>query len=229
MENDLTGVLERFDRKSADALVRSLAEEFARLHRAYALLDARLTAVEALGKIASQVIVTDADALIRYPRSVEIDAISSFVDQTGFHELEHDGEGQPYRWTGPDRHFSFQILIDRSAPAAFTLCFGSFFADVSPDQLQAFVDGSEVALSVQSTSNGYEASSALPPRSEPGETTLTFVVPKVGSPQSNNSPDKRVLGVMFRWLKVQSDRHEGASEDAVGNNDANNLDEYSES
>ncbi len=200
-EVDITCLLQRFDRRSPDTLIRALAKEFVSLHRAHARLTARVAAMETLGAVADR-LLTGAEAPFDYPKTLRIDAGGSTSELIGFHQLEYDDEGLPYRWTGPERQFSVQMFVSRRTPAAFELSFGKFFADSPVEQLRGFVDGEEVPLMIRFGAQGYEARGEMPPRQQAGCTVLTFLVPVMGSPAASGSTDRRALGLQFAGLSV---------------------------
>ena len=139
-----------------------------------------------------------------YPKQTQIGADEAILDVFGFHQFEHDESGNPYRSTGPQRYFSFNLFVDRRTPAGFILSFRDLYAQVSVERLRAFVDGKEVLVSLHKMLNGWEARGVIPPRREPGATVLTFVVPQVLSPRSKGQEDTRLLGLSFRALTVET-------------------------
>ena len=195
-------ILQRLDRSSADALVRSLADELARLHRQQAVLTARLAAMESLQTMADRILDAGEGGEVRYAERARIDAAHSFLDTVGFHALEQDENGMPYRWSGPERTFAISIFVDRRRPMAFALCFGRLYSDAPLELLRAFVDGEDAGLSIARLPNRYEARGLLPPREEPGATVLTFVVPEMQSPADGGLADERQLGLSFECLCV---------------------------
>jgi hypothetical protein len=201
--NDLTAVLQRIDSRSPDAFIHSLAEEISRLHGAVAALEGRLAVMETLAAMADRVVADFPDTQPEFPARMEIEAGDSPLDMVGFHELEYDERGKAYRWTGPERHFSFQFFLDRRASAAFSLTYREGFADEPPELLRSFVDGKEVAITVKRAPEGYVASGAMPPRQDGGGTVLTFVVPSVLSPSARGQSDARLLGLKFLKLVVE--------------------------
>ena len=187
--------------------MRTLAEELVRLQQAFAALEARVVAAEGLAAFADN-LLKGAETPIDYPATLRIDPTNSTSEMIGFHQLEYDHEGMPYRWTGPERHFSFQMFISRIAPATFNLHFGKFFASAPVEHLRGFVDGEETALSIRRAGKGYEARGEMPARHQAGGTVLSFVAPAVESPLQRGLPDNRLLGMLFLGLRVapNSDR-----------------------
>lgn len=216
-EIDIASMLQRFDTRSPEKLIRALAEEFVRLHRAHTRLEARLATMETLSAVADQ-LLDSANRSFDYPKTVKIDAAASSIELVGVHQLEHTSDGMPFRWTGPERHFSIQFFVSRRQPAIFNLRFGRFFADVPVEQLRAFVDGDEVPLSISGAEGGYEARGELPPREKLGGTVLTFVVPALAAPSAKGYDDVRLLGLLFVELAV-------AVSPEIGNDERTLLDD----
>jgi hypothetical protein len=198
----LAAVLKRIDRSSADALIQSIAGEIVRLQNANAALEARLAAMEQLNAMADRLLDDAATAALIYSSQVNIDAESAFLDALGFHALEYDNARAGFRWSGPQRHFSFHVFVDRSQTLVFALSFDGFYAESNVESLRAFVDGEETPLTFARVGELVEASGALPTRSGAGGTALTFLVPRVASPADRGGSDKRQLGLSFRRLVV---------------------------
>jgi len=151
-------------------------------------------------------LLSNANSSFDYPKTVTIDATSSSIELIGVHQLEHASDGMPFRWTGPDRHFSIQLFISRREPATFKLHFGKFFAEAPVEQLRAFVDGKEVLLSISGTPGHYQARGELAPREQMGGSVLTFIVPALDSPGTHGGNDIRLLGLQFIELHVASEK-----------------------
>jgi hypothetical protein len=184
-------VLKRFDRSSPENLLRSIAAEMARLHQALAAFETRLAALEAPGKA------------VELPNRIAIDAGEAFHGAHGFYQLEHNRDGVPIRWTGPEPDFHFEFAIDRSAPAPVALYFEKFYAPTEPRSLRGQVDDQEIAIALELAGGGrLVARGELPARPGAGVTRLRFICPKTGSPSDEGASDQRVLGLLFRALEV---------------------------
>jgi hypothetical protein len=201
-EDALAAVLKRIDRTSADSLIQSIAGEFVRLQNANAALEARLAAMESLNALADRLLSDTPTPQPVYSSRVDIDAASAFLDAVGFHALELDPKGAAFRWSGPQRQFSFHLFVDRSRPAAFVLSFDGLYAESPVETLRGFVDGEEIALSFGRAGDVIEARGEAPSRSEGGGTTLTFLVPRLASPGDRGLNDRRQLGLSFRRLVI---------------------------
>ena len=220
----MNAIFQRFDRSSPEALLRSLAEEFARLHQSNAESSARLTdeitslqqdnarlsarmkAMEVMATLADRIAageITEFGA--DYIDHVRIEADQAFRDGIGFHCVEFDIKGRPFRWTGPEPEFVFPLFVDRRRPSRLTLCFDSFFVDVPIEELRCFVDGRRVDLSFERVDDAWRASAEAPVRADGGGTVVAFVVPKIGSPQDLGTDDSRLIGLCFRWFKMCSE------------------------
>jgi hypothetical protein len=205
--NDLSAVLQRLDSRSPDAFIQSLAAEITRLHSALASLEGRLAAMETLASLADRIVEEITEPTTVFPAQIEIRADSLWLDFVGFYELEYDEKGNGFRWTGPERHFSFQVFLDRRTTSVFTLTYQEVIDDEALEGLRSFVDGVEVALSVRPAVHGYLATGVLPPRKGSGGTVLTFVVAAVSPPSATGDSDQRPLGLKFRSLVVEPSRN----------------------
>jgi len=202
---DEASVLRRFDRSSPDALLKSIAREIVGLRRAQAEVAAKMEAFASLQAAADRIAAAEADVRgACAPSRVVIDAAQSFQGATGFYELEHDPDGQPFRWTGPDPRFSLEFFVNRKTPAKFVLRFGPLFTGGSPRGLLCFVDGEPTPVKLQAATTCFEAIGVLPPRGDAGGSVLSFVCPQMGSPAAQGLDDARMLGLLFRRLTVES-------------------------
>ena len=200
-----SSIVQRFDRSSPDALLKSIAKELVRLGQANVLLEARLAAMESLQAIADRIAAgEEGDVASHYPSHVSIDAANSYLGALGFYEVEHDHNGVPYRWSGPERQFSFQIFVDRRESARFTLKFGQIYANAPLEGLLCFADGERVELTVKRVAAGHEAKGLLPLRKDSGGSVLTFLCPATESPEERGFADRRQLGISFRVLTVEA-------------------------
>ncbi|MCW2276432.1 hypothetical protein GJ654_19380 [Rhodoblastus acidophilus] len=202
---DESAVLRRFDRSSPDALLKSIAREIVNLRRAQAEIAVKMEVFASLQAAADRIVAAEAGARgASHPSRVVIEAAQSFHGSMGFYELEHDPDGQPFRWTGPDPRFSFEFFINRKTPARFVLRFGPLFTGGSPIGLLCFVDGEPAPVKLQAATTCFEAVGLLPPRRDAGGSVLSFVCPQMGSPASQGLDDARMLGLLFRRLTVES-------------------------
>jgi len=203
---DAAAILKLFDRSSPEALLQSIASEFARLHQEIAGLTARVHAGEAMATLSDRIAKgLDPEIAADYPTSVRLDADQAFRDAVGFHRLEQDPKGRPYRWTGPEREFSFQLFVDRSRPAHFTLGFDNFYVPEPIDNLRCLVDGAPVKLDFERVDDLWCASGAAPVRPDRGGTAIVFVVPRVESPEDRGESDSRRLGLYYRWFEFETE------------------------
>lgn len=201
---DIDEVLQRFDRTSADALLRSIASEVVRLSLANASLQARVAALEALMATNDRILAEGGGAEADYPSRFHISAEDSVTDAVGLFELEYDQSGRAFRWTGPERHFSFAFFLDRRRPANFSLLVDRHPAGPAPEELICQGDGERLATSVARTAQGYEIGGVLPARATGGGSVLTFLSPKMAALGADQAPNKRQVGVAFRNLSAQS-------------------------
>jgi hypothetical protein len=201
--NEEAAILARLDRSTPDALLKSIAAEFARLHEDNARLTARIAVMQGLSAMADRIgRAESAEFAADYPIALLIDADYSFSGGTGFHEVEYDSVGLPFRWTGPDRRFAFELFVDRREPADFALTFDDFPARRRLDELVAFVDGAPAALRVDRRGDRCFATGALPARADRGGTAIAFLCPQVELLKSPDRQENRQVGLRFRALAI---------------------------
>jgi hypothetical protein len=206
-KNSAADILARVDRSSPEKLLTSLATELAQLHRANQALLARIAAIETFQSISDQVLESDSSASVDLAKSINVDAAFSLSAENGFYGLEYGSNGEPYRWTGPEPTFYFELLLDRSLPAVLTLRFITIFMHPSPEKvLRCLVDGQPVELQTRAVSGGFESSAILPPRRARGGSVVMFLCPCLQPPATVDAPrDTRYLGLAFRWLQIDRD------------------------
>ena len=204
--DDEKAILERLDRSSSQALLNSLVREMAFLTREISMMRARLEVFESVKHVADRVAASENDNIsIIYPTRFSIGAGHSSLSAPEFHALEYAGDGTPLRWTGPERHFSFRFFVDRRVATKFSLEFDSVIFTESIETLQCFVDGAECLLALGTTVRGRHAIGHMPIRRDRGGSVLTFVCPRTRTPESQDAPDQRKLGLLFRKLTVEVD------------------------
>ncbi|HLY55970.1 MAG TPA: hypothetical protein VKS60_10465 [Stellaceae bacterium] len=210
-------LVERMDRTSNATILQSLAWEFSQLSRDVGRLGQRLDALGMLAPAHEAFVdaVAGRDLVAELPRDLPstlvIDATHDLPAASGFHGVQIDALGLPYRWTGPTREFSFDVLIARDRPARFRLHFASIYADVAEPVLGCFVDGEEVAVETTEAGGNIIAQGTLRARREPGRSILTFLCPAVASPAATGrSQDRRSLGLSFRRLELEGGTSDGA-------------------
>jgi hypothetical protein len=198
-EFDSDALLERLDTSSPDALLSSIAAEFARLNRVCAGFAARLAALEASRATIDRV-VADGAALAAQELPASFTAEASFaLPASGFYEMLYDAAGRPYRWTAPE--FSFEFFLDRSRPARFTLRFARSYAK-APSKIRCFADTEEIPVELLPAGSGYELRGTLPPRPTGGGSVLSFLAPAASPAEVENGEDERPRGLAFESLKV---------------------------
>lgn len=203
-ESSAAAILARLDRSSPDKLLASLAEELALLHRAHQAMLAKIAALETFQAMSDRVLEPGANAPTELPCSVTVDAAFSLSAENGFYGIEYDAKGIPYRWTGPEAAFYFELLVDRSSTAMLTLRYLKIFGQVSPqNKLRCFVDGQSVTVSTREIDGEFELNAELPLRNANSGSVIMFLCPTSKAPQTAGSPaDRRSLGLAFRWLKI---------------------------
>lgn len=203
-EIDLATILARFNHSSPEALVASIASEFLRLHQSYAALASRVVAMEMLQMTIDRVAAEAPGMLVLdLPDSTEVDAAFSFTRAQGFYQLEWGDGRRPYRWTGPDPQFSFELFVRRDVPLRFVLQFLRSHAPVTSG-FRCFVDGKESPCELIDVAGAYQLQGVIPERSSPGGSLLSFVCPIMQSPfEAGTADDRRRLGIAFERLKIE--------------------------
>lgn len=136
---------------------------------------------------------------------LHVTADAPFDAASGFHALEHDLKGFPFRWTGPSSQFKFELMVDRTQRCNVVLRMLNS-GHLTPQYLSSmrvYVDGKNVPTT-QKVADLVELQFALPPR--PAGVSQSSIIVECGmwSPASaQNSDDARVLGVPFFDLSVE--------------------------
>lgn len=179
--------------------IEAIIEEFSSLHVEKEDLERRLEAQERAIKMLQLPIVDDVVDTIALPPSAVVDA-DSLLEGAGFHELEYNDAGQPFRWTGPGGKFSLIAYVDRSIDKLATLELlpqeGS--ARLVAERLRVTVDGKEVNSRFNEAAAVHEIQFKLAPMQGRAATAIVFHQ-SVWSPAGG---DERLLGVAFRRLIV---------------------------
>ncbi len=205
LDTDIEAVLSRLDRTNLEAMLRSLAAEFIRVNRAYSGLIARMAAVEVTATLHDRIAGENRETdFARYPQSLTIDAAFALSAESGFYHLEYDQSGKPYRWTGPEPTFWFEVFVDRRGAAELVLRYSQLYLQTPGQYVRCFVDGVEIDVETVPVDGEFEVRAVLPPRADAGGTVVSFVCPGVRSPgEMDYSGDTRKLGLAFRWLRVE--------------------------
>jgi hypothetical protein len=203
LDSDVARIIARLDRSTPDKLLHSIAEELFRLHRAYHALVAKMHALEITQSTYDQMIASgEPTALQGMPQATVVDASFSLSTEAGFYHLEYDNQGVPYRWTGPEPTFLFELFIDRQLPAAIRLRFSQASFNQAQRSVRCYVDGHEIATMLIEIDGEYEVRGTLPPRDLEGGSVVSFVCPSVSAPSGQQ--DIRLLGLVFRWLRIEA-------------------------
>jgi len=203
LDPDVAQILARLDRSSPDKLLNSIAEELCRLQQAYQTLVARMHALEITQFAYDQMISSgEPTALEAMPETTVIDASFSLSTEAGFYQLEYDSHGVPYRWTGPEPTFLFELFIDRRLPATIRMRFSQATFAEAQQSVRCYVDGHEIATALVEMDGEFEVRGMLPSRDLVGGTVVSFVCPSVSAPAGQQ--DIRLLGLVFRWLRIEA-------------------------
>jgi hypothetical protein len=200
-------IKERIAEKYRENLLEGVLAELASLQIAYQHL------IVTMKKINSQLRMLD------YPiqnllssneqlgaREITIDAALNLMAEQGFYEVEYGQGGVPFRWTGPNNTFYFDLLLDRGEPKELILKLTSTLRDENIDNLRCLIDDQEILLNKERTRGLFYIKGIVPKRVSVGWTRISFVVPSPVKISEINpeSPDGRSLGVAFSELTIKS-------------------------
>jgi hypothetical protein len=142
------------------------------------------------------------EAKLRYEgiHQVKIVATMPLKAEKGFYGIEHDEKGEPFRWTGPQSSFFFDLHLCRTAPLKFNISLARWGTAPS-NTIRCFSDNYEIPLIRTLTNSTISYTGILLPREVLGVTRLEFSVAKMfrSNPNNNSSP---LLGVVFTSFTV---------------------------
>jgi len=190
------------DGRNRQTFVARLIRELAELRVAISRIEARqelLSDVVAAGSLAEEAVSPIADADL--PKEIKISADHRLDAEEGFYWLEHNGQGIPFRWTGPSTVFEFGLVVSRAEPMLIKIEMVATVDDKNIDETQCFVDGKRVEVSSTRAEYGpgFVLECIVPARSRPGVTAFKVYTPYV----SSVSGDDRAIGVAFSTLSAQ--------------------------
>ena len=151
------------------------------------------------------------------PSQLSIHADQRLREENGFYILEHDAKGNPFRWSGPDPRFGFDVFLDRHEPLTMELYVVDAMLPEMVPRMRAFVNQEEVALQVADAQHGWLMSATIPESETSGRTRISFLLPSVCSPRKLNSEstDDRYLGIAFSKLTLRPQLHSSDAEKVV--------------
>ncbi len=120
----------------------------------------------------------------------------------GFHQLEHDDDDRPYRWTGNGSLFELRFRLDRDQEWAFAM-------EVKPNEhvdilgLRAFADYMEIPVQIDESQAFIRGT--IPARIFSRSVILTFHLPSTFVPSRIDPAfsDHRALGVIFYEIQIE--------------------------
>jgi hypothetical protein len=206
LDIELSTIIARLDQSTLESLLSSVATELLRIHNALSNARARITALEVIATLNDKIIAADnPQAFDNLPRSIIIEASFALSAETGFYWLEYDTTGRPYRWTGPESLFFFELFVDRNYPLDMSLRYSRLqVPGINP--VRCYVDGKEVEVKIRDVDGEFEVYAVIPPRRFLGGTVIMFECWNV-QVEKEQSADSRKLGLAFRWLKIDGESH----------------------
>lgn len=207
LDSDISTVISRLDRTTTESLLISFATEILRVQHHLSAMHARIIAMEVGASLRDSIPgATEGGNGTDLPRLITIEASFALSAEAGFYCLEYDNHGTPYRWTGPEPLFFFELLLDRSTFLNVHLRYLRLQVPAVGNAIRCYVDGKEVESIVTEKDGEFEISSMIPPREVSGATIIMFDCSRVQSPsEQGQSEDTRRLGLAFRWLKIAPD------------------------
>jgi hypothetical protein len=207
-----TDIWQALREKKGPELLKGLVDELAALHRLCGELGGLIQQLQIQQNFSQHLFAFEdaADSVPQLPTRLDIQAAQLLEQQQGFYELEYDDEGGPFRWTGPQRHFSFRVNVDRRLPLAIELDVIWLVDEARQRDLNLLVDGNLLPFHLRRGGAGYHGRALLPPAERQAATTLTFVVPITLQP---SPADTCRLGIAFRKLTIRPAGSEGETLD----------------
>ena len=135
---------------------------------------------------------------------LKIDATAPLASENGFHQLEYDANSHPYRWTGSDNAFFFELALDRSTPLVFELRCIEAGRMKAIAGIQASIDGMPITASTSTKDGIATIKGTIPSTDNSGYTRIEFSVSDMLVPATINPDggDQRRLGVAFFDLSI---------------------------
>lgn len=136
---------------------------------------------------------------------LHVTAEAPFDAVSGFHALEHDLKGSPFRWTGPSSQFKFELMIDRTrvCNAVLRMLNSGHLTLQYLNSMRVYVDGKNVPATPKITEL-VELQFAIPPRaSSVSQSSIIIECPMWSPASAQNSEDTRMLGVPFFDLSIE--------------------------
>lgn len=138
-------------------------------------------------------------------QSVRITAESPFDSGAGFHNLEHDSAGLPFRWTGPAPQFRIELMVDRSSArrGVLRMLNSGHLTAAYLGVMRIYVDG-KLCPARASLGQFAQLEFSLPKRESSIASTSIVAECAVWSPsETEGSADTRRLGVPFFDLLIE--------------------------
>jgi hypothetical protein len=144
----------------------------------------------------------DAGRLEGLPTELQILPQYLLEGQAGFYSLEHTADGVPFRWTGPERDFSFSVCVDRAEPVNVRLEALAIIDRQRQGNVCLHVDGAAVPFPLEWDGTRYMGEAVLPAAPLRAITKLTFTLP-ITLTVPDSTTDLRELGLGFSRLTIR--------------------------
>lgn len=143
---------------------------------------------------------------------------AGMFSENGFHQIEHNLDGVPFRWSGPSQVFAFDLFVDRSRPLEIILTtLPTTNANADQPRLFCAAGTMNIPLHCQQTAQGLAWRGILPADASLGRTRLAFRVEPLFRPSDvdPDSSDDRLLGLPVIGLAVSPVAGTGEDGDGI--------------
>ena len=197
-------VLESFRSRKGAELVHAMATEIGALHQVVDELRIAIEQVQARQDLTAHMFSFGHDASPPTGLPTELEVLPQYLLAThaGFYDLEYTADGIPFRWTGPQRSFSFSVYVDRTKPISIRLEALAMIDMRRQGNICLHVDGTTLPFALEWEDTCYVGEAVLPAAPLRTVTRLTFALPTtLRVPDSTT--DLRELGLGFSKLIIR--------------------------
>ncbi|MGF7206205.1 hypothetical protein GGE65_000766 [Skermanella aerolata] len=204
------------DKPAAEVLTLELAHLAERMDAQ----DRELRQIRSLLALQSVILRAPEQAQITLPERADLRADTFISDVRGFFGLEWSRDGDPFRWTGPERAALLDVYVARAQPVTLNLVLLKMRPDGQDDQCRILVDGLPVRMQVQITGGYALYRTTLPASVRAQKTQVCIISPELFSSGADNSTlaDTRRLGIAFHRLVAYATSSNRARSDEEAQN-----------
>lgn len=132
-----------------------------------------------------------------YASTYEVLASDYLLHADGFHAVEYGVKGLAFRWAAISGTMKFTFYVDRSRPLDIVMILFNSVDAQNYEKMRLSEGDNDIAVARADIEGQIRLTSTLPPRSNAGETNLTFHIPHV---RRLAEGDARIAGVAFHKL-----------------------------